>query len=377
MLETINENSQNQNKEVEIEPRCSKRVRTEKSFGPNFLTYMLEGEPWTFKEVVNFTEGFLWKKAIKSEIDSILQNHAWELVDLLPSCKPLSSKWIFKRKMKSNWSIDKYKARLVIKGYKQTKGLDYFDMYFLVTRINFIWIVLANIEVHQMGLKAVFLNGDLDEEIYIEQPKGSPTPRQEKKVLCLYVYNMLIVGSDDKIITSTKNMLNSRFDMKDMGLADVILGIKIIRTSYGLILNIAYAVSKLSNYTNPRAKHWQGIIRILKYFLVIMGGAAVSWKSSKQTVIAISIMESEFIALDKCREEVEWLRLFLEDIPRWPKVVPPIYIHCDSQSAIESDTIQFIGCGCKVLLLPLEDSYILGNRRFAILKAPTENTNLF
>ena len=143
---------------------------------------MLEDEPQTFKEVVNFTEGFLWKKAIKSEIDSILLNHAWELVDLPPSCKPLSSKWIFKRKMKSNWSIDKYKARLVIKGYKQTKGLDYFDMYFLVTRINFIWIVLANIEVHQMGLKAVFLNGDLDEEIYIEQPKGSPTPRQEKKV---------------------------------------------------------------------------------------------------------------------------------------------------------------------------------------------------
>ena len=69
-------------------------------------------------------------------------------------------------------------------------------------------------------------------------------------------------------------------------------------------------------------------------YVFTLGGAAVSWKSSKQTVIAISIMESEFIALDKCREEVEWLRLFLEDIPRWPKVVPPIYIHCDSQSAI-------------------------------------------
>ena len=56
-------------------------------------------------------------------------------------------------------------------------------------------------------------------------------------IVCLYAYNMLIVGSDDKIITSTKNMLNSRFDMKDMGLADVILGIKIIRTSYGIILS--------------------------------------------------------------------------------------------------------------------------------------------
>ena len=57
MLETINENSQDQNKEVEVEPRHSKKARTEKSFGPDFLNYMLESEPQTFKEAVNSTEG--------------------------------------------------------------------------------------------------------------------------------------------------------------------------------------------------------------------------------------------------------------------------------------------------------------------------------
>ena len=65
-----------------------------------------------------------------------------------------------------------------------------------------------------------------------------------------------------------------------------------------------------------------------------LGIAMVSWKSSKQTVIARSTMESEFIALDKCGEEAEWLRHFLENIPGWPKPVPPLCIHCDSQSAI-------------------------------------------
>ena len=65
-----------------------------------------------------------------------------------------------------------------------------------------------------------------------------------------------------------------------------------------------------------------------------LGIAIVSWKSSKQTVIARSTMESEFIAPDKCGEEAKWLRHFLENIPRWPKPVPPICIHCDSQSAI-------------------------------------------
>ena len=62
--------------------------------------------------------------------------------------------------------------------------------------------------------------------------------------------------------------------------------------------------------------------------------AAVSWKSPKQTIITRSTMEFEFIALEKCGEDAEWLRHFLEDIPRWPKSMPPICIHCDSQSAI-------------------------------------------
>ena len=65
-----------------------------------------------------------------------------------------------------------------------------------------------------------------------------------------------------------------------------------------------------------------------------LGGAIVSRKSSKQTVISRSIMESEFIVLDKCGEKAEWLHYFLEDIPRWPKPVPPICLHCDSQSVI-------------------------------------------
>ena len=137
--------------------------------------------------------------------------------------------------------------------------------------------------------------------------------------------------------------------------------------------NIAYAVSKLSRYTsNPGPDHWKAIVRVLRYlkytknyglhyskypvvlegycdanwifdtkdskstsgYLFTLGSGAVSWKSSKQTCIARSTMESEFIALDKAGEEVEWLCHFLEDIPIWPQLVPAICIHCDSQSAI-------------------------------------------
>ena len=117
------------------------------------------------------------ERSLRSEIDSIMQNHTWELVDLPPGSKTLGSRWIFTRKMKVDGSIDKYKARLVIKGYKQQEGVDYFDTYSPVTRITSIRLIIAvaalrNLKIHQMDVKTVFLNGDLEEEIYMNQPEG-------------------------------------------------------------------------------------------------------------------------------------------------------------------------------------------------------------
>ncbi|KAK3035210.1 hypothetical protein RJ639_034598 [Escallonia herrerae] len=150
----------------EDEPRRSKRARTSTSFGPDFLTYLLENEPRTYSEAMSSPEAPHWKEAVNNEIESIMQNHTWELVDLPPGNKPLGRKWIFKRKMKADGTIEKYKARLVVKGYRQKERLDYFDTYSPVTRITSIRILIAiatinNLEIHQMDVKTAFLNGDL------------------------------------------------------------------------------------------------------------------------------------------------------------------------------------------------------------------------
>ena len=89
--------------------------------------------------------------------------------------------------MKAGGSIDKYKARLVVKGFKQKKGLDYFDTYSPVIKITSIKMLIAiaslyNLEIHQMDVKTAFLNGELDEEIYMEQLEGFSIPAKEKKV---------------------------------------------------------------------------------------------------------------------------------------------------------------------------------------------------
>lgn len=98
-----------------VKSRRSIRERTSKTFDLKFLTYMLEHEPQTYKEAMSSSEFSCWKEAIQSEIDSILSNETWKIVDLPPGIKPIGCKWIFKKKMKPDGSIDKYKARFVAK----------------------------------------------------------------------------------------------------------------------------------------------------------------------------------------------------------------------------------------------------------------------
>jgi hypothetical protein len=101
--------------------------------------------------------------------------------------KPLGCHWIFKKKLRTDGSIEKYKARLVVQGFGQKEGFDFFDTYAPVARITTIRMILAlasihKLLIHQMDVKTAFLHGDLEEEIYMKQPEGFIVPGQENKV---------------------------------------------------------------------------------------------------------------------------------------------------------------------------------------------------
>ncbi|KAL0349953.1 UNVERIFIED_CONTAM: hypothetical protein Sradi_4144500 [Sesamum radiatum] len=103
------------------EPRRSKRARVVKDFGSDFVTYNVEDDPVTFKDAMASLEARQLKEAVKSEMDSIVSNETWVLVDLPLGCTTIGCKWIFKKKLKPDGSVDKFKARLVAKDFK-TKG---------------------------------------------------------------------------------------------------------------------------------------------------------------------------------------------------------------------------------------------------------------
>jgi hypothetical protein len=97
---------------------------------------LLENTSRTYYKTMSCLEAFYWKNTVNSEIKSIINNHIWKLVYLFPETKPLDHKWIIKRKIKVDDTINKYKARVAIKSFRQQEYMLYFDIYSLVLRIT-------------------------------------------------------------------------------------------------------------------------------------------------------------------------------------------------------------------------------------------------
>ena len=135
---------------------------------------MLESDPQTYEDAVHDP---IWKTAMKEEFNSLQKNNTWELVDLPLGRKLVQCKWVLNTKFDADGSPLKYKARLVAKGYSQVHGIDYNETFAPMEKMDSIRLSLAiaaskQWEVHHMDVKCDFLNGDINEDIYMQHPEG-------------------------------------------------------------------------------------------------------------------------------------------------------------------------------------------------------------
>ena len=133
-----------------------------------------EGEPKSFQEVQSHRDKDCWK------------NDTYELTELPKGRKALKNKWVFKLKHDDE-KLLKYKVRLVVKGFSQKQGIDFDEMFSLVVKMCSIRVILGlaasmNLELEQLDVKIAFLHGDLNEEIFMEQPEGFKVKRKENMV---------------------------------------------------------------------------------------------------------------------------------------------------------------------------------------------------
>jgi hypothetical protein len=131
-------------------------------------------EPGTFSEAEPHE---CWRMAMLDELKAIEDNATWTLTDLPAGHRPIGLKWVFKTKRDEASIVVKHKARLVAKGYVQRKGVDFDEVYAPVARLDSVRVLVAiaaqqKWQVHHLDVKSAFLNGDLQEEVYVTQPPG-------------------------------------------------------------------------------------------------------------------------------------------------------------------------------------------------------------
>ena len=414
------------------------------------------------------------------------------------SVKAIGCIWVYKTKKDSLGNIERYKARLVAKGFTQKEGIDYKETFSPVSKKDSLRIILAlvahfDLELQQMDVKTAFLNGELEEEVYMKQPEEFSSSRGEHLVcklkksiyglkqasrqwylkfhdvissfgfvenimdqciyqkvngskicfLIIYVDDILLATNDKGLLYEVKQFLSENFDMKDMGDASYVIGIKIHRDRFQGILglsqetyinkvlerfrmkdcspsiapivkgdkfnlnqcprndlereqmknipyasaigslmyaqvctrpDIAFAVGMLGRYqSNPGVDHWKAAKKVLRYlqgtkdymltyrrtenlevigysdsdyagcidslkstsgYVFMLASGAVSWRSAKQTLIATSTMEAEFVSCFEATSHGVWMKSFISGLRIVDSISRPLRIYCDNLAAV-------------------------------------------
>ncbi|RVW90647.1 Retrovirus-related Pol polyprotein from transposon RE1 [Vitis vinifera] len=269
-----------------------------------------------------------WKKAVQDEIDALEKNGTWTITDLPVGKRPVGCKWIFTIKYKADGSVERFKARLVARGFTQSYGIDYQETFAPVAKLNTIRIPLSlavNQDwcLQQLDIKNAFLNGDLEEEVYMEIPPDfegilklgykqgqadhtlfvKKSHAGKMAILIVYDDDIILSGNDMEELQNLKKYLSEEFEVKDLGNLKYFLGMEVARSRKGIVvsqrkyilnllketgmlgckpidtpmdsqkkLDIGFAVSAVSQFMHsPTEEHMEAVYRILRYLKMTPG----------------------------------------------------------------------------------------------------------
>jgi hypothetical protein len=225
-----------------------------------------------------------WQEAINKEGQALDDNGTWKLVERPSGKKVLTSMWVLKIKRNSDGTIERYKARLVVRGCFQVKGIDFDEIFAPVVRLESLRVLLAitcieDLECEQMDIETAFLNGECKEEVYMEQPQGLVKPgmehlvcklvkslyglkqaprawhkaltdflvsigfnklfsdpciymkleKEEKQIIAIYVDDLLLITKSVETMRKMKASIGAKFKAKTLGSVNFILGLKVTR----------------------------------------------------------------------------------------------------------------------------------------------------
>ncbi|GJX57245.1 retrovirus-related pol polyprotein from transposon TNT 1-94, partial [Tanacetum coccineum] len=369
-----------------------------------------------------------WVVAMQEELNQFVANDVWELVPLPISQSVIGTKWVFRNKLDENGIVSRNKARLVAQGYNQQEGIDYDETYAPVARLESIRILLAiacanDFKLYQMDVKSAFLNGFINEEVYVAQPPGfidfqkpnyvyklkkalyglKQAPKawydRLKAFLIKHEYSIGMVDNilftkkskshliivqiyvDDSIFGSTSQNLCDDFakimhdefkmsmigELKDSKLTKTLMSTEIKLTKE----DEADSVDSSKYRENPKTTHLEAVKRIFSYIrgtshlglwypkgtgidtivyadsdhagdyvdrkstsgvCTFMGCCLTSWFAKKQTALAISMTEAEYVSAGKACQQVLWMKQALID---YGIRLKDVSIMCDNKGVID------------------------------------------
>ena len=316
-LSNVDEDTETTQPTIEEQPEPVLRRSARERQPPDFygarvnIANEVLNEPTSMTEALASPERAKWMDAMDKEMDSLHMNDVWDLVKLPKDRKAVGSKWVFKLKVGPDGQVERHKARLVAQGFAQKQGLDYDETFSPVVRFESLRTVIAlavqnDMKMHQMDVTTAFLNGELQEEVYMKQPEGFAAEGQEDLVcklkrsiyglkqsprcwnsaldhklkqmgfvqakgdpclymasegemfiIAVYVDDIVLAGKGDQRMAEVKQALAHQFQVKDMGELHYFLGVKVVRDKESgdvWIGQPAYATSVLQKYGMENVK---------------------------------------------------------------------------------------------------------------------------